>query len=61
MSYGCGTAILGEGGFSVGEAGWDLSCLFELHRRPNSQLPFCSLVKPQSLSWDCGVGGERTT
>lgn len=61
MSYGCETAILGEGRVSGGEAGWDLSCLFEQRRRPNSQLPLCSLVKPQSLSLDCSVGGERTT
>lgn len=42
------------------EAGWDLSCLFEQRCRPNSQLPLCSLVKPQSLSVDCGACGERT-
>lgn len=32
----------------VGEAEEDLSCLFELRRRPNSQLPLCSLIKPRA-------------
>lgn len=48
-------------GVSVGEAGQDLSCLFELCHRPNSQLLPSSLVKPRGLSQDCAVGGERTT
>lgn len=60
-SRGCGTVILGGGRVGVGEAGRDLSCLFELRSRPNSQLPLRSLVKPRSLSEDCGVGGENTT
>lgn len=48
-----------RGRVSTGEAGWDLNCLFELCRRPNSQLPLYFLVKPRSLSWDLLLVGRE--
>lgn len=50
-----------QGKVSVPEAAQDSNRLFELCCRPNSQLPPSSLGEQQSLSWDCVVGGGRTT